>query len=250
MLLPKTTFWFFAVLETGGTTTRKGDYAACLPGGWGCPDERAGRERTVPFEDGRPRRGACGAVSGSGGTRYPNTAPTVHTRSVTPAAIADVRSRHVRVQPPCRRRSAAGAAHPLSAQPTSHSPASTVARQRAGARARPLPRRQALPGRRVEPLAIGCVQGRSAVRRRPPRGAGHGLLGPDHRPAHDPLAPVEGRLDNLPPQEAQRPAQRRPAHPSPAPRDAEERAGGAARRSPRPRTRPPAAGTRARRPRP
>ncbi len=120
----------------GGMTTRTCDHAARLPGGPGRAGERPCRERIVPFDDGCPRRGTCGAVSGIGGTRYPRTSPTVQIRSVNPAAMAGVRSRHVRAQPTCRRRSAAWASHPLSAQPTSHSPASTVARERAADRFR------------------------------------------------------------------------------------------------------------------
>ncbi len=117
-------------------TTRTCDHAARLPGGPDRAGERPCRERIVPFDDGRPRRGACGAVSGIGGTRYPRTSPTVQIRSVNPAAMAGVRSRHVRAQATCRRWSAAWASHPLSALPTSYIPASTVVRERAGDRFR------------------------------------------------------------------------------------------------------------------
>lgn len=76
-----------------------------------------GRAITIPFDDGLPRRGAWGAMSGIGGTRYASTAPRGHTRSVNPAVIAGVRSRHARSQPTCRRRSAAWGERRVGAAP-------------------------------------------------------------------------------------------------------------------------------------
>ncbi len=84
-----------------GTATRNRGHAADLSGGAEAGD---GNGRTRPRADSRPRRGAQGAASGTGGTGVWSNASRLYGRSVRPAAIAGVRSTQRRPVPMARRR--------------------------------------------------------------------------------------------------------------------------------------------------
>jgi len=72
-------------------------------------------------------------------------------------------------------------------------------------------RGEAFAQRGVESLNVGGVDGRPAVAGR--RRCNDGRLRPHDDAPHDPLAPVQARLNHLDQHEARRPDQRRPAAP-------------------------------------